>query len=348
MKARFVIVGSGWRAAYYARIAKALPERFELLAVLCRTQEKADFVARDWGVPATVSEDFCVAVRPDFVVIAVSKGAGQEVALQWVERGCTVLAETPAALDHEGLKRLNALPEEKKSRYLLAEQYHLYPEHDAVCRLLRGGIIGEAHFLSISLAHDYHAVSLIRAFLDLEPDLKCSLLAKTFALPTVETLSRYETCSDGRIADKKRTLALFKFENGKTALYDFDSEQYRSPIRKNLLKIQGVRGEIIGRNVHYLDEDNRPRESEIIVKSRTVERDTDNPNFKQIEEIEKITFEGKVLYEPPFGLCGLSQDETAIARLMQKTADYAAGKGENPYDLKKALDDSRLAILMHE
>ena len=41
-KLRFVVVGSGWRSLFYWRIAQALPERFELCAMLCRTEEKAE------------------------------------------------------------------------------------------------------------------------------------------------------------------------------------------------------------------------------------------------------------------------------------------------------------------
>ena len=33
-KTSFAIVGSGWRSLYFVRIAKALPERFELRAML--------------------------------------------------------------------------------------------------------------------------------------------------------------------------------------------------------------------------------------------------------------------------------------------------------------------------
>lgn len=36
-KLRFIVVGSGWRSLFYWRIAQALPERFELCAMLCRT-----------------------------------------------------------------------------------------------------------------------------------------------------------------------------------------------------------------------------------------------------------------------------------------------------------------------
>ena len=41
-KLRFVVVGSGWRSLFYWRVAQALPERFELCALLCRTPEKAE------------------------------------------------------------------------------------------------------------------------------------------------------------------------------------------------------------------------------------------------------------------------------------------------------------------
>ena len=39
-KIRFGLIGSGWRAEFYIRIAKALPGIFDLTAVLIRDSEK--------------------------------------------------------------------------------------------------------------------------------------------------------------------------------------------------------------------------------------------------------------------------------------------------------------------
>lgn len=39
-KIRFGLIGSGWRAEFYIRIAKMLPEQFELTGVLIRDKEK--------------------------------------------------------------------------------------------------------------------------------------------------------------------------------------------------------------------------------------------------------------------------------------------------------------------
>ena len=86
-KIRFVMVGSGWRSLYYARIAKALPERFELCAMLCRTEEKARRISQEYGIHTTLSEDECMAYRPDLVVIAVTKKDVASVAMKWLERG---------------------------------------------------------------------------------------------------------------------------------------------------------------------------------------------------------------------------------------------------------------------
>ncbi len=344
-KARFVIVGSGWRSSYYARIAKALPDRFELTYMLCRSQEKAEKMAGELGISTTTSISDCIDSKPDFVVVAVTKSSMTEVALDWLERGFYVLAETPAALNLESLERLKNLGEEGR-RLIIAEQYRLYPENTAILALLKKGLIGEVSAVNISLAHEYHGASLIRAFLNLSPEEKFSVQSKTYLFPTTETLTRYEKISDGRVADKKRTVATFEFENGKVAFYDFDSEQYRSPIRKNTLKIQGVRGEIIDNKVYFLDQNNEGRESQIQIESRLVKRDRQNPNFQEIEEVEKITFEGEILYQAPFGLCGLSQDETAIASLMYKTYLFSKSQEETPYSLEESIQDSYMAIMM--
>ena len=47
----------------------------------------------------------------------------------------------------------------------------------------------------------------------------------------------------------------------------------------------------------------------------------------------------------PSGLCGLSEDETAIATLMWQTGEYVAGAGENPYGFEKAFLDVKMGNL---
>ena len=74
---RYVIVGSGYRAEYFGRIAKTYPDLFSALYP-CRSEEKADLIKRHTGVDAVTDADACLAFRPDFVVIAVetSKSLG--------------------------------------------------------------------------------------------------------------------------------------------------------------------------------------------------------------------------------------------------------------------------------
>ena len=135
---------------------------------------------------------------------------------------------------------------------------------------------------------------------------------------------------------KKRCVAVFEFESGKVAWYDFDSEQYRSPIRKNMIKVQGVRGELINNELYYLDENNLGRKETIVTDINKVMTGNGNPNLAQVNEIKKIAFGDKILYEPVWGLRGLSEDETAIATLMCKTAEYSRGQALPPYSLENA------------
>ena len=346
-KYRFVIVGTGWRAMYYVRIAKALPDIFELCGMLSRSEEKAKRIRDEYGISCTTSEDECLSHKPDFVVVSVAKTAGAETAMHWLDKGCTVLLETPAGIDKETLSELRKR-EEQGQKLVVAEQYIRYPQYSALLKLVKKGIIGEVSYLNISLAHEYHGASIMRALLGINADTGFSVYSRTYTFPTAETLTRYEEIVDGRVSGKNRTVALFEFENGKTAVYEFDSEQYRSPIRKKTYKLQGVRGEIIDNHVFYLDAKNHAAEAELEIESRVIKTDDTNPNLREFKEISRITFLGEILYEPPFGLCGLSDDETAIVMLMKETAEYSKGSGNSPYLLKEALLDSYMTIMMRE
>ena len=57
MKTRFIIIGFGWRADFFYRIAKMMPERFEISAGVLRTQQRAEEVAEKEGVYATENLD---------------------------------------------------------------------------------------------------------------------------------------------------------------------------------------------------------------------------------------------------------------------------------------------------
>lgn len=72
------------------------------------------------------------------------------------------------------------------------------------------------------------------------------------------------------------------------------------------------------------------------------------PNLQSLEETVSITFDGETVYEPPFGLCGLSDDETAMAQMMVKTGAFARGEGESPYPLSRAIIDAYTDLMVQE
>ena len=55
----FVIVGSGWRAMFFVRIAKRYPELFHLNYLLCRSEEKAERLRQEEGISVTTSVQAC-------------------------------------------------------------------------------------------------------------------------------------------------------------------------------------------------------------------------------------------------------------------------------------------------
>ena len=123
---RFAVIGSGWRSLLYVRIARALTDMFELTALLCRGQEKADRIQKEYGIHTTTSEDEVIVSKPDFVVSAVNKSSMSDVVRYWAAKGIPVLSETPAGLDIDTLKAIRQ-DVENGARIQVAEQYFLYP-----------------------------------------------------------------------------------------------------------------------------------------------------------------------------------------------------------------------------
>lgn len=311
---RFAIIGSGWRSLFYVRIAKAMPDHFEMCALLCRTKEKADTFAEKYQIYTTCDEADVIAKKPDFIVSAVSKVNMYDTCVHWLSYGFPVLSETPIALDKKSLDTIWNMCQ-NGSKLQVAEQYFLSPLNYKIINLVESGIIGTPVSITISAMHDYHAISIIRRLLQVDLE-DVTISGKIFMLPVTNTKTRYETLTDGQVADKEEKHLIIEYESGKVAFYDFMSDQYRSEIRNRYLNVRGTRGEIINDKLYYLNENN-------------------------------IACTQNIDYKNPYETFNLTADEAAITDILFGMMNYI-NTGKEIYPMREALEDAYLSILMNQ
>lgn len=327
-KLRYLIIGSGWRSLFYVRIAKALPHRFQVCAMLCRTKAKADKMQTENQIPVSTSIEECMEMKPDFVVVAVNKVSIFEVTRFWAEAGFPVLCETPAALKLSQLQELWRLRTLKGLRIQVAEQYLYYPTLASRLAVVQHGLLGEPSYIMLSLAHGYHGASLIRRFLNTAFE-QVRICGKSYPVSVVETDSRGGAVMDGDLIQRDRERLTFEFESGKAAFYDFCNVQYHSFLRSRHLNVQGPYGELDDDTVRYLAENRHPVREEL--------------EFR----LGAAYLRDQMMYENPFPGSGLPEDETAMAVLLDGMEAFIQ-TGAERYPLADALQDAYLALLMEE
>lgn len=331
----FIIVGSGYRAMFYVRIARRYPEQFDLKYVLCRSEEKAERLIREQGAPATASVEQCENAGADFVVVAVNKTSIADVAREWILKGYPVVTETPAGSSIEKIKMLWDLKVNHSERIMVCEQYHRYPVLAGGLKAIEDGKLKDPYAVYLSVAHDYHGISLIRRMLQLGPE-PVRMRGSRYEFPVTETDSRNGEITDGRIAGKLRDHVTMEFASGKAAFYDFSGVQYHSYIRSRHVTVQGQDGEWSDTILHYVNEEHKP-ETEYLLPYFA-------PRYQALEtrELKELCRSWK-----PELLLEQAQDEYAIATMLYDMRDYLAG-GPEVYPLAEALEDAYLWILMQE
>ena len=329
----YVIVGSGYRAEYFGRVAQTWPELFRAL-FLCRSEEKAAKLKRNTGVDAVLTAEAAEAFRPDFIVVAVDRGHVADVAEEWLARGWPVVTETPVGDAEDKLERLRRLGE-GGAKIVCCEQYHRQPLLAAGLEAVRQGLIGVPQTAYISLVHDYHAASLIRRALLVGKE-SYTLRGSRRVSPAVETDSRYGAILDGRVTDEVRDQALVTFESGKTAIYDFAPLQYRSYIRARYFTVRGDRGEWSDTPLYGLDERNRPWRQALMPEIPEKYRCLDTQYLRDLRKA----------WRPELFLDTL-QDEYAIATILLDMGEYLSGD-PSPYPLWEAIEDARFWLRIQE
>ena len=335
------IVGTGWRAEFFARLALMMPERFTLLGVAARRPSSADAASARWGVPGYLDPaELQRRHQPDFVVSSVPWAASAGVITALVEAGAKVLTETPPAPDATGLR---ALWESVGSsdRVQVAEQYLLLPAHAARMAVVRAGTIGTPTSVQVSSTHGYHAVSMIRGFLG-GGHGAATVSARTFTAPLVDPLGRDGWTDDDTAKPAVTTLATVDLGDGRSGLYDFTDNQWHNQLRFRRILIRGSLGEIADDRVIRLAEPHAIVTSDLRRYQRGHDLNLDG------HDTEHISFDGRVVYRNPFLGHRLMDEEIAIASSMLATGRWAREEGPAPYPLAEGSQDHLISLAIDE
>jgi predicted dehydrogenase len=325
----FVVVGSGWRAEMFWRLAGALPD-VECLGAVVRTPR--DLPVRTFG---SLDE-----VRPDFVVTAVPWGPNPQVVRAAVERGLPVLSETPPAPDLAGLRELWASVGDS-GLVQVAEQYLLVPAHAARLAAVRAGVIGTPTQVQVSSTHQYHAVSMIRGFLGAGRGPVTVRASRTTA-PLVDPLTRDGWTGDDEPKPATTVIATLDLGEGRSGLYDFTDNQWHNQLRFRRILVRGTHGELRD------DEVIRLTAAETIVRTPLVRRQTGYDLDLDGFETDTITLGEKVLFRNRLLGNRFNDEEIAIATQLGQMATWVRGEGPPPYPLADGMQDHLIALAIEQ
>ena len=330
----YVIVGSGYRAEYFGRVAATYPDLFRAL-FLCRSDEKCALMKAHTGIDATQSVEDCLAFHPDFIVIAVDRGHIAEQAMTWVERGFAVVTETPVGDTLPSLDTLWRMGQ-SGAKIVCCEQYHRQPILAAGLEAIRQGLIGKPASAYISMLHDYHAASVLRMALQIQPGTPCTLHGMRHESDVIETDSRYGAILDGWTAQKARDMVHISYATGQEVIYDFCPVQYRSYLRTRHFTVRGERGEWSDTLLLYQDKNNLPQRQYLLPQISEEYRCLDTQALRD----RRRNWTAELAPDTV-------QDEFAIASLLLDMGDYLSG-GPSPYPLREALEDAYFWLLLQE
>jgi hypothetical protein len=334
--ARIGLIGASWRGDYYLRIAQEVPSSFEIGSVLVQSASSAARVTAAWGVRATTDFDTFLRSGPyDYVVVSVPRDAASHYIVAMAQAGIPVLTETPPARDLDDLRelwgRVGTAPVQ------VAEQYRFQPQHAARLAVASSGVLGDVHTAQVSVAHDYHGVSLIRSALGVGFD-PVAVTGMAFTDRVTSARGRDAWNDELAVVDSVRTIAWLRFDD-RLGTYDFNGEQYTSPIRSRHMTLSGSAGEVVDDSVRYVREPGRAVNGTFAREVTGVDGDLEG------SYLHRIWLGSDVLFDNPFVGARLNDDEVAVASVMARMSAFVR-TGEGFYGLADGCHDHYLGMLI--
>ena len=335
------IIGAGWRAEFYIRIAQLMPERFEIIGVVARKEEVRSGLAQEFGVQTFSSiAELLSYKKPDYAVSSVSWDSNPGVVEELVLAGVFVLCETPPAPTVEALKKLWSAVG-SSGMVQVAEQYLNLPGHASRLAITQSGTIGEVTSVELSSTHGYHAVAILRGFLQsgFEPT---TITTRQFEAPLIDPLARDGWNKDLTAKRATTTISLIDFGSGKSGIYNFVDNQWHNQLRHRRIVVRGSKGEIVDDAVIRLTDG--PAITTSRIERYQLGYDLNLDGF----DTEHLSFDGKVVFKNPFTGFRFMDEEIAIAQLMIQMADWIGDKAKPPYPLSQGCQDQLVSLAIEE
>lgn len=311
---KVAILGYGFRAKHYLNIINKTKEFKIVLFYTINEKEKEEL--NDLGYEVINDLTLLKNYDVDFIINVLNKKINFKYSEELLKLGYYVLQETPYSI------YLNDLNKEY-SKLMIAEQYPYFPIMHIYKKLINDNLIGEVNKIDLSLAHDYHAISIIYHLFSLveEPQIN----GFKYNDYVNKTITRYEECHEENIIKSVAKHVIFTFKNNKIAIYDFNNEEYRSHIRKPYIHIYGTKGEIINDKVYFLDNNYQYKEENII------------------NNVDTYYFNNELVYVKNKDL---SSDEEATYNILKELKNKVINKLN--IDNKKQILEAKISILMNE
>lgn len=320
-----VLFGTGWRAMFYVRIARALPELLEIVSVCTRKEERAELMRKE-GLAAFTDPEKALAVPHDITLAVSGKEGFYPLMCRLKERSEFVLTETSfLPLSDKELDDLSGM------KGAVAEQYRFTPLYASAIAAM--DMVGEIDQLYLSGLHNHHAASIARTVLGLGSRMPDEIRTLDFPSSIRKTGSKEGMIVNGTAEDYTRKLRLLRFGE-KLFIQDFSTNQYHSYFYGRSFEIRGRYGIINEREVRCLGPDGYP-----CILPFAFHRDWTTGNGSLT--LSHATLGERTVFVNPFYPAELNDDEIAIADIIRRI-----DAGEDYPEIISGVEDARLGRLL--
>ena len=334
---RVAIAGVGRRGTgVWIPVTQALHDRSVLVAIANqgapRGKEAADAASVPWytDIEAMLDE-----TQPHILVAAVNPPNRAIVSVPALERGISVIAETPIASTLEDTDRMIAAAKQSGSKLEVAENFYRTPVERLKNHMIQEGVFGAIwRTFNDRFTHNFHAVSILRSYIGFDVPIRR-------VTGWEQTASVAEHIGRGQPVNEERARhAVLEFEGGALGFHGFSSLVFRSPIRaqSRITGFYAEKGMAFGEELTLLT---GTESSETL----QVERKSGKING---QDILQSIHAGNWSWENPYFDHGVPENHVALASTLDTLITAIRDNGEPEYGARNGRVDREVDLAITE